>query len=87
MKVRCGVYIRGTAEEGLSDEAVWNKAQGERRLLITTDKGFTRRRQEEHHGILVVLLRRPNRHKITRRTIEAMDFSPKSMARITRGYA
>jgi predicted nuclease of predicted toxin-antitoxin system len=65
--------IRGTAEEGLSDEAVWNKAQGDGRLLITTDKGFTRRRHEEHHGILVVLLRRPNRHKITRRIIEAMD--------------
>jgi predicted nuclease of predicted toxin-antitoxin system len=64
--------IRGTEEEGLSDEAVWNKAQRNERLLITTDKGFARRRYKEHHGILIVLLRRPNRHSITRRIIEAM---------------
>jgi predicted nuclease of predicted toxin-antitoxin system len=65
--------IRGTEEEGLSDEAVWDKAQGDGRLLITTDKGFARRRYKEHHGILIVLLRQPNRHKITRRIIEAME--------------
>jgi predicted nuclease of predicted toxin-antitoxin system len=65
--------IRGTEEEGLSDEAVWDKAQSDGRLLITTDKGFTRRRYKEHHGILVVLLRRPNRHKITGRIVEAME--------------
>jgi predicted nuclease of predicted toxin-antitoxin system len=65
--------IRGTEEEGLSDEAVWDKAQGEGRLLITTDRGFTHRRYEEHHGILVVLLRRPNRHNVTRRIVEAME--------------
>ena len=65
--------IRGTQEEGLPDEAVWNKAQGDGRLLITTDKGFAHRRYKEHYGILIVLLRRPNRHSITRRIIEAME--------------
>ncbi len=33
------VDIRGTEEEGLSDEAVWNKAQRDGCLLITTDNG------------------------------------------------
>jgi predicted nuclease of predicted toxin-antitoxin system len=65
--------IRGTEEEGVSDEVVWNKAQGDGRFLITTDKGFARRRDEKHHGVLIVLLRRPNRHSITRRIIQAMD--------------
>lgn len=64
--------IRGTEEEGLSDEAVWNKAQDDGRLLITTDKGFTQRRYEKHRGILVVLLRQPNRHKINNCIVEAM---------------
>jgi predicted nuclease of predicted toxin-antitoxin system len=64
--------IRGTEEEGLSDEAVWLKAQSDGRLLISTDKGFSRRRYKAHHGILVVLLRRPNRQKITSRIVEAM---------------
>jgi predicted nuclease of predicted toxin-antitoxin system len=66
------VDMRGTEEEGISDEAIWTKAQHDRRLLITTDKGFARRRNENPHGILVVSLRRPNRHKLTRRIIEAM---------------
>ncbi len=65
--------IRGTEEEGMSDEAVWNQAQRDGRLLVTTDKGFARQRDREHQGILIVLLHRPNRHKITRRIIEAMD--------------
>jgi predicted nuclease of predicted toxin-antitoxin system len=65
--------IRGTKEEGASDAAIWDKAQRDGRLLITTDRGFARQRDREHHGILIVLLRQPNRHKITRRIIEAMD--------------
>lgn len=34
--------IRGTEKEGLPDENVWEMAQRHERLLITTDKGFTR---------------------------------------------
>jgi len=30
--------IRGTADEGMSDDALWDKVQKGRRLLITTDK-------------------------------------------------
>jgi len=53
------------------------KACQEKRLLITTDRGFAHYRSKEHHGILIVSLRRPNRLKINERVIEAMKlFSP-----------
>ena len=69
--------IRGTPDEGISDELFWNKACQEKRLLITTDRGFAHYRSKEHHGILIVSLRRPNRLKINERVIEAMKlFSP-----------
>lgn len=64
--------IRGTAEEGMDDDILWERIQEEGRLLITTDKGFTRRRNESHHGILIVCLRQPNRHKIHQRVMKAM---------------
>jgi predicted nuclease of predicted toxin-antitoxin system len=56
--------IRGTSGQSMSDEALWEMAQRERRLLITTDKGFGQHRYELHHGILVVRLRQPNEEKI-----------------------
>jgi len=33
--------IRGTADQGLEDPELWSRALAERRLLITTDRGFT----------------------------------------------
>ena len=33
--------IRGSAEQGITDEVLWQKAQQEKRLFITTDKGFS----------------------------------------------
>ena len=69
--------IRGTAEEGISDELLWSKLCQEKRLLVTTDKGFTHYRHKDHHGILIVSLAKPNRHKINKRIIEAVKlFSP-----------
>ncbi len=32
--------IRGSELEGISDKDVWDLAQNESRMLITTDKGF-----------------------------------------------
>jgi predicted nuclease of predicted toxin-antitoxin system len=64
--------IRGTAEQGISDELLWNKACQEKRLLITTDRGFAHYRDRKHYGILIVSLRRPNRQKISKRVVEAM---------------
>jgi predicted nuclease of predicted toxin-antitoxin system len=46
--------IRGTPEEGMEDDAQWEIAQREERLLITTDKGFTRYRTD-WPGLLVVM--------------------------------
>jgi len=68
--------IRGTADEGISDEILWDKVCQENRLLITTDRGFAHYRDREHHGILIVSLRRPNRRKINERVIEAMKLFP-----------
>ena len=64
--------VRGTNEEGRADEALWQLVQKQGRLLITTDKGFTRHRDKPHHGILIVRLRQPNRHKIHQRIMQAM---------------
>jgi predicted nuclease of predicted toxin-antitoxin system len=56
--------IRGTGDKGLADADLWDLAVRERRLLITTDKGFTEYRAAGHCGILIVRLRQPNRLKI-----------------------
>ncbi|HET89676.1 MAG TPA: hypothetical protein ENN99_02910 [Chloroflexi bacterium] len=56
--------IRGTAYEGIADDQLWDMAQQERRLLITTDKGFAQYRDSSHSGILIVRLRQPNRFGI-----------------------
>jgi len=64
--------VRGTADEGMIDEALWERVQREGRLLITTDKGFAQHRDELHHGVLIVRLRQPNRHKIHQRVMQAM---------------
>ena len=64
--------IRCTAKMGMTDDALWEIAQQEGRLLITTDKGFTQHREELHHGILIVRLRQPNRQKIHQRVMQAM---------------
>ena len=69
--------IRGTADEGMSDGLLWNKACQEKRLLITTDRGFAHYRDMKHYGLLIVALRRPNRLKINERVIESVKlFSP-----------
>lgn len=64
--------IRGTSDEGMPDAGLWEKAQREERLLITTDKGFAAHRQVHHHGVLIVRLRQPNRFKIHQRVMQAM---------------
>jgi predicted nuclease of predicted toxin-antitoxin system len=64
--------VRGTAQQALADSALWQLAQEEGRLLITTDKGFTSFRSVLHHGILLVRLRQPNRHKINSSVFAAL---------------
>ena len=56
--------IRGTPEQGMIDELLWKRTQKEKRLLITTDKGFSIYRYEAHYGILIIRLKQPTRLKI-----------------------
>jgi predicted nuclease of predicted toxin-antitoxin system len=70
--------IRGSPEEGMEDQPLWETVQREGRLLVTTDKGFMLHRGELHHGILVVRLRQPNRRKIHQRVMRIIDqFEPR----------
>jgi predicted nuclease of predicted toxin-antitoxin system len=64
--------IHGTPDEGMQDDALWEMAQREERLLMTTDKGFTQYRMVPHHGVLIIRLRRPNRYKIHQRNMQAL---------------
>src|SRR4030067_1839597 len=65
--------IRGTENEGMTDEAIWKLVKKDGRLLITTDKGFTQKRHEKHNGILIIRLKQPNRLKIHQKVIKAMN--------------
>lgn len=65
--------IRGTRLEGISDEELWAIALKEKRLLISTDKGFTQNRQQNHYGILIVRLKQPNRLKIHQKVIKGLS--------------
>lgn len=70
--------VRGTIEQGLPDDLLWEKTQREKRLLITTDKGFAGQRAESHYGILIVRLRQPNEQKIHARIMRAIKQYPES---------
>ena len=64
--------IRGTPNQGMPDEALWNMAQFEECLFITIDRGSARFRARPHYGMLIVRLRRPNRHKLHERIMQAL---------------
>jgi predicted nuclease of predicted toxin-antitoxin system len=64
--------IRQTPAQGMSDDRLWDLATKERRLFITTDKGFAQHRNEPHHGILIVRLRQPNEERIHDRVMQAI---------------
>ena len=64
--------IRGTSSEGMEDEEIWNIVTKEKRLLITTDKGFSHYRSKNQPGILIILLSKPNRLKIHQRIIKGL---------------
>lgn len=76
--------IRGTEDEGMTDEDIWKIVQEDGRLLITTDKGFTQKRYEKHDGILIVRLKQPNRLKIHQKVMQAMNrFGEKKWSGLT----
>ena len=65
--------IRGTLHQGISDEVLWSLNQQDKRLLVTTDKGFVQHRDKLHAGISIVRLRQPNAQKIHERVLQAME--------------
>ena len=65
--------LRGTPEEGCPDQAVWDRAQSEGRVLITTDRGFGLHRLEHHSGVLIVRLARPIRQGLHERILLALS--------------
>ena len=64
--------IRGTPSQGMSDDKLWLKVKREKRLLVTTDKGFSQYRNEAHFGILIIRLKQPNYLKIHQRVMKAI---------------
>lgn len=64
--------IRGTADQGIKDETIWQISQQEKRLLITTDKGFSSCRDQQHYGILIIRLKQPTRLKIHHRIMQVV---------------
>lgn len=65
--------VRGTLEQGSADSGIWSLVTNEKRLLITTDKGFTEYRGAVHCGILIVRLRQRNRLKIHESIMHAVE--------------
>ena len=65
--------VRSTGFEGIPDTELWQIAQEEKRLLITTDKGFSQYRGTRHSGILIIRLRQPNCLKIHQRIMYALN--------------
>jgi len=64
--------VRGTTLEGTADADLWELAQREERIFITTDNDFKTLRHTPHNGLLIVTLRRPNRESLTRRILDVM---------------
>lgn len=76
--------IRGTDLEGIDDEELWKIVLKEKRLLISTDKGFVRNRHEKHYGILIIRLKQPNRFKIHQKVMKGISlFNEKNWPRMT----
>ena len=70
--------IRGTSDQGMADLELWQKALREKRLLITTDKGFAEHRDERHYGLLIIRLKQPSRAKIHQHVLQALKRFPAS---------
>ena len=70
--------IRGTPQQGLFDDALWEIAQTDKRIFVTTDKGFAEHRDEKHCGLLIIRLRQPNEARIHARIRAAFEQFPET---------
>jgi hypothetical protein len=57
----------------MKDELLWELAQQEKRLLISTDRRFLRYWNVSHSGALVVLLSQPKLQTIHAKITQALD--------------
>ncbi|MBC8185886.1 DUF5615 family PIN-like protein [candidate division KSB1 bacterium] len=61
------VDIRNTELEGSDDITLFEKAQDNNAIFLTTDKDFFHtipQLFQEHHGVIVITLKQPNRRKL-----------------------
>ena len=64
--------IARTPDAGLDDDAIWNIACSEKRLLLTQDRKFMRKRNETHFGMIVVRLSKTSSEDFSRRAMIAI---------------
>ena len=65
-----------TEQEGSDDIAIFEMAQKNNAIFLTTDKDFFHTIPylfEHHHGIIVIILRQPNRRDIINKLLFALD--------------
>ncbi len=65
-----GIDIRGTELEGATDSTLFEHAQQERAILLTTDRDFFHTVPHvytTHFGVIVIALRKPNRANLLAR--------------------
>lgn len=59
--------IRGTRDQGADDRKIFDLAQKQRAVFLTTDRDFFHtipHLYEHHFGVIVIALRQPNRQNI-----------------------
>jgi predicted nuclease of predicted toxin-antitoxin system len=68
--------IRGTSEEGAEDISIFQMAQKEKAIFLTTDKDYFHTIPhlfESHYGIIVITLSQPNRRNISDKLMWALN--------------
>jgi predicted nuclease of predicted toxin-antitoxin system len=73
--------IRGTDDEGLSDEDIFNMAQKEHAIFLTTDRDFYHTIPwlfVFHYGVIIINLSQPNAVKIIEKLHAGLVFITKN---------
>lgn len=69
--------IRGTDKEGMNDTEIFNMAQKEHAVFLTTDRDFYHTipwMYTFHHGVIIVNLSQPNAAKIIDKLYSGLKF-------------
>ena len=70
------IDIRSTEHEGSNDIKIFELAQKEKAIFLTTDRDFFHtipRLYQNHYGIIVITLRKPNRKEIAKKLLVALN--------------